>query len=144
MADVVEVGDVRLLLLQQGVNLSGGVEGVEKARAERDFLPQRNIGAIVINLVHEKGGVVGRFVPWVSCGKDDDGMAFFPEKAFQEEKTGLRSPEREIELIDEQDVQTSMLLASLISLSFPRSFSAGGSGFVNGRLPFRGERTRGR
>jgi len=137
VADVVQVRDVRLLLFYEGVDLSGSLEGVEETCAELHFLPERNIGAIVIDLLYEKGRLLTRVVSGVSGGKDDDGVPFLSEELFQEEETGLRSPQRKIELIDQQNLQTLMLLGSWIPLPFPWSLSLGSSGRVHGGLVLR-------
>jgi hypothetical protein len=101
MADIVQVGDIRPLSPQQRVHLSCGVPGVQKPQAEANSVAKGNIGAIVVNLLHEERRLWGSLVSPVLGGEDHDGVPFLLEKRLQPEEVGFRSPERKVELIDE-------------------------------------------
>ena len=117
MADVVQVRDVGPFLPQESINSSGGFDGIEQPQTKLHLLPQRDIGAIVINLLDEKVGLLTLFISWVLGGEDDNGVSFVAKKALQLEETSLRPPERKIELIYQQNLQTSTLLGAPIHKS---------------------------
>lgn len=117
MVDVVQVRDVGPFLPQESINLSRSFDGIEQPQAKLHLLPHIDIGAIIINLLDEERGLLTLFISWVLGREDDDGVSFVAEKALQLEETSLRPPERKIELIYQQNLQTSTLLGAPIHKS---------------------------
>jgi hypothetical protein len=110
VADVVQVGDIRPLLFQKGVYFPGCVEGIEQTEPKRDLAAERDIRAVVVDFLHEKGSLLALSVSRISGRKDGDRVTSFPEQSLLLEEAGFRPSQGKIELVDQQDLQTAVLL----------------------------------
>ncbi|OPZ79105.1 MAG: hypothetical protein BWY77_01397 [bacterium ADurb.Bin431] len=108
--DPVDVGDIRLDLIDQGLDPAPGLPVVDHARGRLEAVDETEPGQLLVRFeIIDKVAAVGSGqIAWMVHGEGDDLVPPVLEQSGEVEIIALRAPLDVIELVDHQDLHRAL------------------------------------